>query len=55
MTRLEKALILLIVTVVITVWATFFIALLVYEEPQRYIAPCRGPGHVELPESECGR
>ena len=31
------------------------ITLLVYEDPQPYVAPCRTVGHLQIPESECGR
>ena len=55
MRPLEKVVIVSVATVLITIVFVVILSLMVYEEPQGYVAPCRTVGHLQIPESECGR
>ena len=55
MRHAEKIALISVTTVILVIVYVILITLLMYEEPAQYIAPCRTVGHLQIPESECGR
>ena len=45
----------IVLTPLVVIVAMIFIALASYVEAKQYKAPCRTVGHLQIPESECGR
>ncbi len=53
MKPIERFLVIFFGTALAMITLLIFVTLLVYEEPQGYTPPCRGPGHIELPREKC--
>jgi hypothetical protein len=49
MDRIERYIISGIATIIIVTATVIIVALMSYVEYEPYVAPCRAPGHVEVP------
>ena len=53
MGRAHRAAIIIAGSIIASIAITIITFVLLYEEPPKYEAPCRGPGHIELPKEKC--